>query len=362
MAKGESGYGQEMKVQAAYVFAFARILREAGHDPSLLIGAAGPLEEEEFYRLCGRAVALTGDPSLGLRFGSSLHLGSHGVLGHALMSCRTLRQAAEFLVRHNPVGTAQKSIRFAFDQEGVVLTLTPTVEVPGAPAFLPEAFFAATVTALEELVGADLEGCRLEFAFRPQMPEEIYRRYLRLPIAFNRPANRLIGPREAVDRPLAAAGNAIADMFVRQCGELLRKRGQTESCALDVRRILAGERGHLLNEYEVARALNISSRTLRRRLLGEGESFQLIRDDVRNGLAKSCLGETELSVAEIGALLGFEDTANFRRAFRRWNGCSPQKFRTVRLGAERMGEMPEAQAASSRNRDERRGASMQALT
>lgn len=165
-----------------------------------------------------------------------------------------------------------------------------------------------------------------------------------------------------MDRPLAAAGNAIADMYVRQCGELLRKRGQAESCALEVRRILAGERGHLLNEYEVARALNISSRTLRRRLLGEGESFQLIRDDVRNGLAKSCLRETELSVAEIGTLLGFEDTANFRRAFRRWNGCSPQKFRTARLGAGPMAEMPDAHAPSSRNRDESRGASMQALT
>lgn len=316
-----------MKVQTAYIFALARALRDLGYDPSVLIRSDRPVEEGDFYRLCEGAVALTNDPTLALRFGSSLHLGSHGVLGHALMSCGTLRQAAEFLVQHNPVRVAQGSVRFAFDPEGVVLTMTPAMEVPGAANFLTEAFFGATVTGIEELVGADLEGCRIEFSFEPQMSPDIYRRFLRMPVAFGKPANRLIGPREAVDQPLAAADNAVAGMYVRQCGKLLRELDRAVSYGSEVRRILMGSRGHVLNEYEVARELNVSGRTLRRRLLGEGESFQAIRDDVRNRLSHSYLGETRLSIAEIGVLLGFDDTANFRRAFRRWNGCSPQQFR-----------------------------------
>lgn len=316
-----------MKVQPAYIFALTRTIRELGHDPSPLAPSDALLEEHEFYKLCESAVDLVRDPTFALRFGAALHLGSHGLLGNALMSCRTLRQAAEFLVQHNPVKTAQGSVRFAFDQESAVLSMTPGIELAAAPNFLAETFFAAAVTSIGELVGGELAGCRIEFAFEPSMPKEIYTQYLGMPVSFSKSGNRLIGPREAVDLPLVAAGNVVADMYVRQCGKLLRERDRAANCASEVRRVLLNARGEVANEYEVASRLNMSGRTLRRRLSCEGTSFREILDDVRNELARAYLRETNLSIAEVGALLGFEDAANFRRAFRRWNGCSPQAYR-----------------------------------
>jgi AraC-like DNA-binding protein len=248
-------------------------------------------------------------------------------LGNALISCRTLRQAAEFLVRHNPVPSAQASVRFAFDREGAVLSMNPGVEIPGAANFIVESSFAAVVTGIGELVSGDLAGCRIEFTFEPQMPEEIYRRYLHMPVTFGRRRNRLIGPRKAVDLPLVAAGNSVADMYVRQCGKMLRERDKPSSCAAEVRRILLSNRGQMPGEYEVASRLNMSGRTLRRRLMCEATSFRDILDGVRNDFARAYLVETKLSIADVGAILGFEDAANFRRAFRRWNDCSPQDFR-----------------------------------
>jgi AraC-like DNA-binding protein len=318
-----------MKVQPAYIFALTRTIRELGHDPSSLCAADAILEEHEFYKLCENAAALTQEPTLALRFGAALHLGSHGLLGNALMSCRTLRQAAEFLVQHNPVKAAQGSVRFAFDQQNAVLSMAPGFELPGAPNFMAEAFFAAAVTAIGELVGAELAGCRIEFAFQPTMPEEDYCRILGMPVLFGKSGNRLVGPREAVDLPLHAAGNVVADMYVRQCGKLLRERDKASSCASEVRRVLLNARGEVASEYEVATRLHMSGRTLRRRLSCEGTSFREILDDVRNELACAYLRETRLSIAEVGALLGFEDAANFRRAFRRWNACSPQGYRAA---------------------------------
>lgn len=331
-ANGGVDCGQRMKVQPAYIFALTRTLRDLGRDPSALVSPDIDLDEDEFYELCVKAREVADDPSFALRFGSSLHLGSHGLLGNALISCRTLRHAAEFLVQHNPVRAAQASVRFAFDQEGVVLSITPGSEIPGAPDFLVEAFFAALVTGIGELVGGELAGCRIELAGEPRMPEDVYRRYLQMPVVFGRPANRLIGPREAVDLPLVAAGNSVADMYVRQCGKMLRDRDKPVSCSSEVHRILRSSRGQVPNEYEVARRLNMSGRTLRRRLKCEATSFRDILDDVRNEFARSYLAETKLSIAEISAILGFEDAANFRRAFRRWNACAPQDFRHLANG------------------------------
>jgi AraC-like DNA-binding protein len=76
----------------------------------------------------------------------------------------------------------------------------------------------------------------------------------------------------------------------------------------------------------------VSERTLNRRLRGEGSSFREIKSALLQNWARQYLAETGHTVEAIAALLGYQDTANFRRAFRLWEGCSPGEFR--RRGAD----------------------------
>jgi AraC-like DNA-binding protein len=71
----------------------------------------------------------------------------------------------------------------------------------------------------------------------------------------------------------------------------------------------------------------MSPRTLNRRLQQEGSSYRVIKGTVLESWARLHLRETQLSVEAIAAALGYQDTANFRRAFRRSEGCSPSEFR-----------------------------------
>tara|TARA_R110002074_G_scaffold272623_3_gene444262 strand:- start:499 stop:1524 length:1026 start_codon:yes stop_codon:yes gene_type:complete len=316
-----------MKISSAYVTALKQAIRDLGHDPAALISDSIDFDEVEFFALCDRAACYVDDPSFALRYGSALHLGSHGILGSALMSCRTLRQAAEFLVQHSPAGLMDSRVHFAFDRDNAILSMTPGIELPSAPNFLPEVFFMAAVNAIGEMVGAELDGCRVEFAFEPTMPEHIYQQYIGLPVVFGEPTNRFVGPRDAVNFPLAAAGNEVADIFVRQCSKLLIEKNRSAGCSAQVRRVLAGSKTRIATEQAMAEHLNMSGRTLRRRLAAENTTFREIQEAMRNDMAIDYLRETRLPIAEIGSLLGFDDVANFRRAFRRWNGCSPQSFR-----------------------------------
>ena len=85
-----------------------------------------------------------------------------------------------------------------------------------------------------------------------------------------------------------------------------------------------------------AARLHISERTLNRRLQGEGTSFREIRGDILAGWARQHLRDTDHSVEAIAAALGYQDAANFRRAFRNSAGCSPGDYRrTSRGGAGR---------------------------
>jgi len=74
--------------------------------------------------------------------------------------------------------------------------------------------------------------------------------------------------------------------------------------------------------------LNMTSRTLRRKLKEEGESYQQIKDRVRCDIAIRLLTEESLTVAETGELIGFTEQAAFCRAFKSWTGVPPSAYQT----------------------------------
>ncbi len=86
----------------------------------------------------------------------------------------------------------------------------------------------------------------------------------------------------------------------------------------------------------VAKHLHMTSRTLKRKLSGENTSFRKLADELRMQIAIKYLRDTELTIEDIAYSLGFNEAANFRRAFRRWTKATPLEFRsTVQSGARR---------------------------
>lgn len=77
----------------------------------------------------------------------------------------------------------------------------------------------------------------------------------------------------------------------------------------------------------IATLLNLSSRTLQRRLAEQGTTFQEIVDRVRATRAKYYLVQEGLSIREIARRLGFSGAPTFHRAFKKWTGSTPERFR-----------------------------------
>ena len=71
----------------------------------------------------------------------------------------------------------------------------------------------------------------------------------------------------------------------------------------------------------------MSTRAMQRLLRDNGTSFRQLLDEVRNEHARGYLTSTSFSDGEVSFLLGFEDPNSFYRAFRAWNGMSPNEFR-----------------------------------
>ncbi len=100
--------------------------------------------------------------------------------------------------------------------------------------------------------------------------------------------------------------------------------------------------GTLPTLSEVAGRLFLSTRTLRRRLEDAQTSYQEIVGETRRDVAVRYLTQTSLSTEAIAEILGYSDTANFRQAFKRWTGESPQQFRRMAPSKESAGPPHEA--------------------
>jgi AraC-like DNA-binding protein len=78
---------------------------------------------------------------------------------------------------------------------------------------------------------------------------------------------------------------------------------------------------------ELTGLLNMSARTLRRRLEKEGTSYQRIKDNARRDIAISMLSRDGMTVSEVAELVGFSDPSAFHRSFKKWTGQSPGSYR-----------------------------------
>ena len=82
-----------------------------------------------------------------------------------------------------------------------------------------------------------------------------------------------------------------------------------------------------ITEKQIAECLNLSLRSLQRKLEDKGYNYKNLLEETRRELAEQYIRNSNLSISEITYMLGFSEPSNFSRAFKRWTGKSPQSYR-----------------------------------
>jgi AraC-like DNA-binding protein len=77
----------------------------------------------------------------------------------------------------------------------------------------------------------------------------------------------------------------------------------------------------------IARQLGMSERTLQRRIGDGGTSFAALVDDERRDIALRLVVDAQMDLHTVPEILGYEHKDAFARAFKRWTGTTPPRFR-----------------------------------
>jgi AraC-like DNA-binding protein len=272
-------------------------------------------------QLIERARALTGEPGLGYYLGLQTRVSAHGYLGFAAMTSATLREALELAIRFTPTRTTAIALRLHEDGDTASVIIDECADFGAARDVLVASLMIGLWQIGNSLTGRELDGTA-DFAY----PEPAYfGRFAHFVpgVRFAQPVNQLIFAREHLELKVKMADPSAQRLALEQCERAMQALGYGGKITDRVRALIASTD----SLEDVARALGVSVRTLKRKLAQEGMAYSTLLAEEQRDAALLLLRAGDRSIEQIADHLGYSDVANFTRAFRRWTGMTPGAYR-----------------------------------
>jgi AraC-like DNA-binding protein len=327
------------------IAAVVRELSEAGYAADGILSGTGLHAEaladpntrtsiEQLLNAGRNAIRFCHKPGLGLAVGRRMHVTSYGMYGYALLCAGTLRQAFDIAMRYHPLATPVMRILWKEDHEKATWVLSNYEDMhfadltQGLYRFFLEMQFAIHATLIKDIMGSWCLPARACFVGSAPKHAELLSSVLECLVTFDSHHNELHYPVSWLDRMPQLANPITAAQMSITCARLLEELKWQSGVSRRVYQELTLTPGRFPDIEAIASTLCMTSRTLRRKLKGEGTSYNNLLASIRHALAEDYLKTTLLSTEDIAAALGFSDAASFRHAFKKWTGITPADYRS----------------------------------
>jgi AraC-like DNA-binding protein len=275
------------------------------------------------------AARMLRDDAVGLHFAAGFDFGALGPFAYAVLRAPTLGTALRNMERYSDVlGTG---VRLRIEHAPPTASVVFPIWGPGgadAHRHIDEAAVVFLLRMLRRLAGPGWSP--REVSFRHAAPEEVgvHRRLIGVPFQFDQPESAIRFASGDLDRPVRDADRLTLPIVERHLDDVVSGDGSLDPWRHEVELAVASQvcDGHP-SIRTIAHRLGVSTRTLQRRLGERGLRYRDLVSGVRMRIASHYLAESDLSLGEIGFLLGYSELSAFDRAFRRWTGTSPGELR-----------------------------------
>lgn len=289
-------------------------------------GELNRITVDQWASMLGWVDQALGQPDLPLQLASMVKPSNTGLLGYIASCCGTLGEAFARLQQFEHLIYAVNQLSVVLDKDTVILRWG---DEHGRPGHLVDTTAIGVLVAFSRtLTDKPLNPLRVQFINPMVASIEPYTRFFHCPVYFEAKWTEVVFPAEALSWPLRAPDAVMRQILDRQAELLLRKVSDSASPwpQLDraIQETLASGSANIV---DVASRLNLSTRTLQRRLGELGSHFRLELERVRIGMAKNMLKQGEMTLIDLASFLAYNDQAAFTHAFKRTVGVTPARYR-----------------------------------
>ena len=304
------------------------LLERAGVPLELMHQPKARITEVQLANLIKAVWRATGDEFMGLTERPCKN-GVFALMMESLFHLKTLGATLQQSVRFYKA--VQDEVDFAITVEGERVDVSITLKRPELdPDHLLQEFLLLMWQRFSSwLVNSQLAIHTTRFNYPAPAHVDEYPPMFGQHLQFDQPDAGFVFSSKLLNLPRVRDSMELESFLRRSPLEVLRRVGENNSLSIQVQRLILNKGlSQAPTLEEVACCLNMTSRTLRRKLKEEGESYQQIKDRVRCDIAIRLLTEESLTVAETGELIGFTEQAAFCRAFKSWTGVPPSAYQT----------------------------------
>ena len=305
----------------------AEAMQRAQIAPAQLRRPEARVTAAQFEALCGVAMQQLDDEALGW-FSRRLPWGSYGLLCRASLGAPNLGVALKRWCRHHRLLVDDIQLQLSDDGQLATLVIDEALDLGDLREF-------CLLTSLRYLHGyacwavdSRIALREASFPFAAPAHAAVYPLLFPGPVAFDAPRAGFSFDAHYLQLPLRRDERALRTMLQHALPLTVLQYRRDRLLVQRVRDLLQGPAGESLRAEGLARALNVSLRTLHRHLRQEGASVQSLKDEARLGRAQQLLGRTRQPVKQIAHQLGYRSEKSFARAFRQWTGATPSDWRT----------------------------------
>lgn len=305
------------------------LLAEAGIDSDDLSVASPEVEREKISRYIYTLWKRLGDEGAGLS-GAPIPLGAYYMMGRLTVGQPTLRKALTLGFRFYDMVTKAYSAKLT-EEDGAALLEFDLLPVP--PSRDPYHIFTELLLMAWHryscfLVGQHIPLIDIHFTYDIPVHVCSYSSLFPGNHVFNSARLGFSFPASYLDQEIVQNDDSVKKFMNESPMSFIKRYHGDGSMAGKIIRFLRPlVRIGLPNIEGVAETLNLTKRTLNRKLKAECTSYQRLKDIVRRDEAISLLVENKIAINEISEIIQFSEPAVFSRAFLGWTGESPGQFR-----------------------------------
>lgn len=284
------------------------------------------------HRLCERALALTGDPALGLHWSERITQTSFIPILPLIAHAPTLGQALETLAHFHRLVADEPSCALIEDGATAMVRRLSRSEEPSAVTRLWSELMVGSILQILRWFAPDAAPAHAHFAYAAPAHRDEYMRVFAGRARFAAPYTALVFDRSLLSRPSPDRDAEVHALFLALAERRLQRLTHQMPYALRVREFLVQAEWwrHRTGMPTVAHGLGLSVRSLRRLLAQENTSFTELVSETLALAAKRLLREPR-TIDGIAQEMGFSDTSSFHRAFKQWTGTTPHAYRQAQL-------------------------------
>lgn len=304
-----------------------RLCRGLGFTYEDLLNQHLLLSQAQVRALILRCQRLLAEPALGLAVGGRQTPVSWGVAGLAMLTCETFGDAMSYGLAHQGEAGAMVDHLIAAHGREVHLEVMARQFDLQIEHFLVDEAMASAVSVARHLLGHSFKPLRVDLARPHPGGDPPHRRFYRCPVRFDAGCNRLTFESHWLGARLPGYDRITCGLVQAQLNTLLvQPVGRHDLVESLTNRMRFGIESKP-NQRDLAQMVNVSDRTLRRRLVQQDTTYRQLRDSTRCERARDLLANSDMTVAQVAELVGYSDARAFRRAFKRWTGALPAEFR-----------------------------------